>query len=124
MKLIMAGKCDELDEFDIEKLPHDIEWFLYSYANGGYDGRGIGLAKMDDGTFKHWDLGHCSCYGPCENGADGDLADDAAVMNWLDNEAIAAPGETRVRNIHDYDYCHYVDMKAAYLALKAEEQGN
>jgi hypothetical protein len=57
---------DELylgDDAD-EGIPDDnVEWVVYFYEYGCYDGSGVAVWKVGD-KFGMQCLGHCSCYGP------------------------------------------------------------
>ncbi len=44
-------------------------WVVIYYENGGYDGQGEAVALCkDDGLLYIKNLGHCSCYGPMDDG--------------------------------------------------------
>ena len=44
------------------------EWKAYWYEDHGYDGSGEAVALGKDGFLYTENLGHCSCYGPFEDG--------------------------------------------------------
>lgn len=44
-----------------------IEWVVYWYQSGDYDGDGDAVARYADGTYRTAGLGHCSCYGPWDD---------------------------------------------------------
>ena len=44
----------------------DVDWFVYWYENGYYEGNGFAVAKRGN-ELELYNLGHCSCYGPLEN---------------------------------------------------------
>lgn len=49
---------------DFERL--EVDWCVYYYEAGDYEGSGFGLWKKD-GKLGYSDFSHCSCYGPTEN---------------------------------------------------------
>lgn len=62
-------KQDHLSAYDAESLAErGIVEAWYWYQAGGYEGSGelIGRSKGGEQWFL-FDLGHCSCYGPCES---------------------------------------------------------
>lgn len=66
MKIYNVG-IEPLSEYDLERLDgEDYEYFIYNYADFGYDGSGTAVLKDENGKFILIDLGHCSCYGPLE----------------------------------------------------------
>lgn len=65
----------KFDEYDLDRLKEaGIEICVYSYGRGYYEGTGNMLVKKDNTWFTR-SCGHCSCYGPCENGWSNDLLD-------------------------------------------------
>ena len=56
----------ELDEYELEKIPEEVEWIKYWYAQGSYDGSGMMILKTKDGYYLY-DMSHCSCYGPLDH---------------------------------------------------------
>lgn len=69
VKIYKTYKCDELSEWDIERVKNalaDADYFVYNYSNGGYDGSGFALWKKD-GKYGYTQLSHCSCNGPVED---------------------------------------------------------
>lgn len=73
MKIANVGK-DELSSYNFESLnknrPLDIaiQSIVYSYENGGYDGNGLAVYLDTNGDYHLDELGHCSCYGPFDDG--------------------------------------------------------
>jgi hypothetical protein len=62
MKIINCGP-DELTW--AHNLPEgEVEWLIYWYESGSYEGSGSAYAKTADGRYWEMGLGHCSCYGP------------------------------------------------------------
>jgi hypothetical protein len=51
----------------------DYIWIVEWYENGGYDGSGEAVALGKDGLLYFANLGHCSCYGPYEDGFSGGI---------------------------------------------------
>lgn len=64
MDMFQVGP-DMLIECDWDHLQFEYEWFVYSYESGSYDGSGMGVGLRND-VLHVYNLGHCSCYGPCE----------------------------------------------------------
>ena len=56
---------DELSELDGILLPEDMT-IIYYYEAGDYDGSGIAVIIQGDRLWEYG-LGHCSCYGPCDD---------------------------------------------------------
>lgn len=51
-------------------FPSDALVVVTEYEQGDYEGSGEALVLCADGSVKEYNLGHCSCYGPWENGCD------------------------------------------------------
>lgn len=67
MKIFKIKDSRELEDYElapVEKL--NVDWFVYYYEYGDYEGNGFAVWKKD-GKYFYGDLGHCSCYGPTEN---------------------------------------------------------
>lgn len=96
--------CDEpedLSQWDAEKLLGEgVSRAVYWYQAGSYDGTGYLLAQFADGGYGLTYLGHCSCYGPLDDGSiewkrsdtldeldermTGELRKDAgALVEWM-----------------------------------------
>lgn len=77
---------DELHEYDWQDIRNqeNYQWVVYWYENGGYDGSGEMVALGNDGTLYYRNLGHCSCYGPC----DGDLRKTTVEEFFKDKDDI------------------------------------
>jgi hypothetical protein len=61
------GGLSPLDEWDIEALEKSgVVEAWYWYASSSYEGSGALIAKLSDGAWGALNLGHCSCYGPCD----------------------------------------------------------
>lgn len=56
---------DVLSEYDLENVG-DVDWILYWYEYERYEGKGYLIAKRGN-KFSLESLGHCSCYGPCDD---------------------------------------------------------
>jgi hypothetical protein len=56
----------KLQEWDVESIWHGIILVAYWYEQGSYEGDGFAV-YTDGVSFGFETLGHCSCYGPCEN---------------------------------------------------------
>lgn len=62
---------DELDYEDSNAV-----WIVYHYEGGMYDGSGEAVALGLDGKLRIIGLGHCSCYGPFDEGISaGDIVE-------------------------------------------------
>ena len=57
---------EELDDYDLEKIPVGIEEVWYWYMTGNYCGAGQMILLGKDGKYYIHDMGHCSCYGPTD----------------------------------------------------------
>lgn len=44
-----------------------LQWLVYWYESGYYDGQGQAVALWEDGSVTVKDLSHCSCYGPFDS---------------------------------------------------------
>lgn len=51
--------------YDLDYLPGDADWVVYSYENYGYEGDGE-LVYKHNGRLFTLNLSHCSCYGPLD----------------------------------------------------------
>jgi hypothetical protein len=67
MKVFQVGP-DELG-FSI-KDEQEFDWVVYYYEQGDYDGNGEAVA-LKNGVLYVQNLGHCSCYGPMDDGLEG-----------------------------------------------------
>lgn len=61
------------------------EWIVHWYEIGDYDGSGeaVGLNK-EDGLLYIKNLGHCSCYGPFDDGMES--GDKMTVAKFLEHK--------------------------------------
>ena len=59
--------CDLDDDLlDLEQYkPH---WVVYAYYGGCYEGGGDLVLMEEGGNLYHFNLSHCSCYGPLDGG--------------------------------------------------------
>ena len=57
---------EPFSEYDIERIPPEIDEAWYWYGSGSYCGTGHILMRSFDGRWAHHYCGHCSCYGPME----------------------------------------------------------
>jgi len=92
MKLYSVG-TDVLEEYEIERLEGKIDWAVYAYEIGSYDGSGIMFYKNTEGTFGVHSMGHCSCYGPV----------DDIVFSGTDDWREVLEKEVKPVNPKDYD---------------------
>ena len=62
---------DELSEWDIKHLEKaGIVEAWYTYGADSYDGSGYLIGKSEKGLYIVMGLGHCSCYGPCDDASE------------------------------------------------------
>ncbi|MCA9280364.1 MAG: hypothetical protein KDA34_14845 [Phycisphaerales bacterium] len=73
---------DDLDEWELSKIPTDAEWVIYSCEIGDYCGSGTMLCKVGDSYLCH-DMGHCSCFGPMEEFNAKSMMDAHVAMRVL-----------------------------------------
>lgn len=66
MKIYNIGP-DELSKWDIGQIDIELDWIVVFYENYGYEGSGEAVGYRD-GKLYVKNLGHCSCYGPVEDG--------------------------------------------------------
>lgn len=71
MKIYKVGP-EELDKFDLENLKleeNQFKWMVYWYEIDMMEGSGEAVAlHVETGLLHVEDLGHCSCYGPLDDG--------------------------------------------------------
>lgn len=96
MEIISVGP-DELNEWDLEIIPADVELFVYYYEIDYYEGSGVAIFKRNDKYGLHY-LGHCSCYGPMED------FDGITIYTAEEMEKIVQNG--------DYQYNHAPEVWA------------
>ncbi len=53
--------------------PDNWIWAVEWYEGGGYEGHGEAVALNKDGKLYFASLGHCSCYGPYDDGFSGGI---------------------------------------------------
>lgn len=71
MQTYSLGPCT-VDEYDLEHIDQEnFLWFVYFYETAPYEGSGFGMALDKNGALWYKGMGHCSCYGPLENGYSG-----------------------------------------------------
>lgn len=60
---------DAFSEYDWKEggIPLNAKWIVYYYESGSYEGEGELVYKVGRSLFRT-NLGHCSCYGPMDNG--------------------------------------------------------
>lgn len=78
---------DVMSEYDLENLK-GVDWAVYSYYNGDYDGYGQLICKKD-GKFYLISLSHCSCNSPCDD------------IDW-NKESYNTLADLATKNISDY----------------------
>lgn len=54
------------DDAGLDVFPDGAEWCVYWYEYGSYEGYGTAYAGNSNGEYWETNLGHCSCYGPCD----------------------------------------------------------
>jgi len=59
------GEITKLDDYDIADIGCGVDEIWYWYSSAPYEGSGQLLARRGNEYALH-DMGHCSCYGPCE----------------------------------------------------------
>jgi hypothetical protein len=62
MTHIVSVGPDSYDPYEGD-IPSGIDWIVYWYQNGDYDGSGSAYAYGNGKYYTRY-LGHCSCYGP------------------------------------------------------------
>jgi len=95
---------DEFSDWDWKNiLEEEYEWFVYWYEASGYEGSGVAITKCKSGGYDLFGLGHCSSFGPLEDGPIH-LNDVASVQAMcLLDEGLP----NRPRNPEDYDHERY-----------------
>lgn len=84
--------CD-YEHADLDRAGIVEAWYTYGY--GSYEGGGHMIAKNIEGKWAYFDLGHCSCYGPCE-----DLDAKAFTSDTLDHLIARMTDELRAQVAH------------------------
>lgn len=62
----LFGDDSRLEPCDLE-LIDNIDWVCCFYEAGDYEGNGLAFMKRCDKFYRR-SLGHCSCFGPWDNG--------------------------------------------------------
>jgi hypothetical protein len=58
---------DKFDSYDWKEIDRDkYVAFIVWYELGSYEGNGLAVGVLPDGTVEFDDVSHCSCYGPTE----------------------------------------------------------
>ncbi|MCE5269526.1 MAG: hypothetical protein LLG00_16745 [Planctomycetaceae bacterium] len=70
---------------DDPDISGDYDWVVHNYDAGDWSGSGTAAAYKDGQLFM-WNLGHCSCYGPTD---DGPQVVDAASIDWSSLHSLA-----------------------------------
>jgi len=84
---------DELSDYDWDGI-NNVEWAVYAYEIGSWEGSGIMFYKLKDGNYGVENLGHCSCYGPL----------DAATLTGTPDWREILEKEVKPVSKDDYDY--------------------
>jgi hypothetical protein len=72
------------------KLSNDYIWVVTEYESYTYEGNGDAVAKHKNGELHYYNLGHCSCYGPFENGFDlFNINEDNVLSPTVSNEMMS-----------------------------------
>jgi hypothetical protein len=66
-KMEIVALNGELSEYEIKAVSSHSK-IVYHYTDGGYDGWGELIGWNEDGSLSVYDLGHCSCFGPTDEG--------------------------------------------------------
>lgn len=84
---------DELNENDFKEsgIPANAKWIVYYYESSPYEGEGELVYKVGRSFFRT-SLGHCSCYGPMDNGCG---YEEIKIKDYQNNDNIH---NTRFRN--------------------------
>ena len=72
------------EEFPPDSWVGKYDWAVVWYESGSYDGSGEAVVKRSsDGALLALSLGHCSCYGPWDDGFHGrvDINDITAIID-------------------------------------------
>jgi len=93
MKIYSVGPTDDcVVEETIKysgKNPTEVEFVVYWYEAGSYEGSGTAYLKDTEGNWWTKNLGHCSCYGPWDSDGNGwNAISYEEMMNvYLSNES-------------------------------------
>ncbi len=101
MNIYNVGPCElSFNDFDLI----DFEFIVYYYETGCYCGSGeaVGFCKTDRLIYVK-NLGHCSCYGPMDDGMKSGESYD--IKYFLDHK----------ENIHHYDAREEIKTKVEEL---------
>ena len=73
-----VNSSEGLEDYELKDirtaLGSDPELIVINYVSEQYEGYGS-MVVLHDGKWYHHDMGHCSCYGPCEHFSAGDPSD-------------------------------------------------
>lgn len=90
---------DELCIYNFKYLSENIQWIVYHYTCGSYEGHGEAILK-ENNKYYYYDLGHCSCYGPLEG-----TPTEHSLQEILSDKV----------DIHDFDICQEIKDKIREL---------
>ncbi len=109
---------DKLSDYDLKDLEYEeLEWFVFWYEEGSYEGTGLGAGLTKDGKIRYENLGHCSCYGPMENFPG---APEVSVEEFLTFAEYDTAVKRRRREEKDYDYEQWQKVVEKVKELTAE----
>lgn len=75
------------EEIDSLHSLENFKKYIYHYEYAWYNGSGcaIGIQKDDD-MICVYDLGHCSCYGPCDDGPNEIISKEEFINKYENSE--------------------------------------
>ena len=94
-------KVFDLNEVADLAFPSGAEWCVYWYETGSYDGSGTAYAGNSDGEYWMTTLGHCSCYGPCDDEKQWDKIDLSELKMHLIGDSQGFASKIREENLAD-----------------------
>lgn len=75
--------------YETSPIGIDVEELWTAYEAGDYEGHGYAVYRDSNGDWHHDDLGHCSCYGPFDEGWNGIKYTKEQVIEILEREVNA-----------------------------------
>lgn len=100
MKTKIVGLMDDLVDYEIEEISDGMVAVVYNYEEGCYEGNGKAYGLDAQGSVYEMNLGHCSCYGPTDDGW-GDPV--ITVQDFIEGKDPDMPDRIRVEEDCDWD---------------------